>query len=285
MKRLILLTMLLGTRVLAQDDTPAELRKPRPAPPPKDRRLKELLSDVSITGKVTAAADEISLVVLSVGTDHGIQDGQQFVILRQGETIGRGAINRKDLKWSAGNLTSKKSPPKVGDDVSVGAIYSAEQRKAFLDYAFSFHPLKEEERTRIRGILASLDGDDITGREEASKELVREGGVARIALAAIDQAGLSGEARARIADVLKEIDKINQALQSDGLEHDLEFLAMVDDPRGYERLKRILAGVHPFSVAGVPEKRAGLSEYLCGWWAYSKDKVRWNPAADRYEEK
>ena len=69
-----------------------------------------------------------------------------------------------------------------------------------------------------------------------------------------------------------------------GLEHDVEFLARLKDPRAVDRLARILATVAPFSKEGLPAAGPDLAGRMHEWWAMSKDRVRWNAAADRYEE-
>jgi hypothetical protein len=253
--------------------------------PPPRRNLKHLFSPIQKRAVVSAVANEIGLVVISIGKDAGVAEGSEFELHRRDECVARIIVDRADRKWSAGKVTLRKSDPKVGDDVCSESPLTPEQGKALLEYAFAFRPLKDEDQARIAAVLVELESDEIAVRERASKELVRMGGPASVVLRSLDLAPMGVEARARVEDVLKEFDRYNRLIQSPGLERDLEFLAVVDDPRGYERLKRILSGVRPFSSAGFPEKTAELAQYMAGWWAYSKDRVRWNPRNDRFEER
>jgi hypothetical protein len=252
---------------------------------PPRRNLKELLSPTRKRAVVTALANEIGLVVISIGKDHGVVEADEFVLYRGGDFVAKIQINRADRKWSAGKITSKKTDPRVTDDVCSGSPYTDEQRKGLLEYAFSFRPLLDEDHSRVTAFLAELESDDIAARERATNELGKMGGSASAVLRSLDLVRMSAEARARVEDSLKELDRYNRMLQSPGLERDIEFLAVVDDARGYEGLKRILSGVGALSFAGFPEKGTGLSEYLMGWWAHSKNRVRWNLREDRFEEK
>jgi hypothetical protein len=251
----------------------------------KDRRLKDLLTSGKLRGKVTAVAEEIGLVVVSIGKDDGVREGDELSIGREGEFVGKAVVDRADRRWSAAKLGAKSSSPRVGDDVGSGGLFTEEQKKRFLEHALSFRPVTEDDRKAVRARVAELEDDDVAVREAASRELSRMGGPARAVLASLDLAALGAEVAARVRDVMREMDQVNRPLRSPGLERDVEYLALADDPRAHDRLKRILAKVRPFSAAGVPEKGPGLDEYLKGWWAYSKDKVRWDPEADRFEEK
>ncbi|HXX95326.1 MAG TPA: hypothetical protein VEN81_17010, partial [Planctomycetota bacterium] len=76
----------------------------------------------------------------------------------------------------------------------------------------------------------------------------------------------------------------DRLVRNAGLEHDVEFLARLRDPRAYDRLARILGGIAPFARDGFPPPGADLAPRMHEWWAVAKDRVRWNPEADRYEE-
>jgi hypothetical protein len=67
--------------------------------------------------KITAVANEIDLVVVSIGSDDGVVEGQIYSITRGGESVGSLKIDRVDRKWAAGRVTRKKSEPRVGDAV------------------------------------------------------------------------------------------------------------------------------------------------------------------------
>lgn len=66
-----------------------------------------------------------------------------------------------------------------------------------------------------------------------------------------------------------------------GLDHDVEFLSRLKDPRSIDRLGRILSQVAPFAKEGLP---AGpdLSSRMHDWWESAKDRVRWDAGADSY---
>jgi hypothetical protein len=262
----------------------APLAAAQESEPPR-RNLKELMSQRVKRGTVTAVANEIGLLVISIGEDDGVAEGAEFEIIRKDESVASIVVNRRDHKWSAGKVVQKKTEPRVGDVVCSGSRFTDEQRKSLLDHAFSFRPLKDEDYARVRAVLADLESDDIAVREKSVKVLGMLEGPASSVLRSLDPANLGAEVRARVQDALKELDRFNRMVQSPGLESDIEFLAVIDDPRGYERLKSILSGVRPFSVAGFPEKGAGLAEYLTGWWAYSKGRVRWNARDDRFEDR
>jgi len=68
-------------------------------------------------GKVTATADEAGLVLISLGMDDGARPGDEFEVLRSGETMARIVIERADRQWAAGKIVEKKRDPKVTDDV------------------------------------------------------------------------------------------------------------------------------------------------------------------------
>jgi hypothetical protein len=69
-----------------------------------------------------------------------------------------------------------------------------------------------------------------------------------------------------------------------GLEHDVEFLSRLTDPRAYDRLARILSGVAPFNREGLPPAGPELAARMHEWWASAKDRVRWDAGLDSYLE-
>jgi hypothetical protein len=76
----------------------------------------------------------------------------------------------------------------------------------------------------------------------------------------------------------------DRLVRNAGLEHDVEFLSRLRDPRAYDRLGRILGSIAPFAKDGIPAPGPDLGPRMHEWWAGAKDRVRWNAAADRYEE-
>jgi len=71
-----------------------------------------------LEAKVTAVAPEIGLVVISMGKDDGLLEGDEFTVDRGGEFVAKIVLDRSDRKWSAGKTVLKKGDPRVGDDVS-----------------------------------------------------------------------------------------------------------------------------------------------------------------------
>ena len=72
----------------------------------------------ALEGKVTAVANEIGLVVISIGKDDGVIEGDEFTIYRGGDFVAKIVVDRSDRKWSAGKVVLKKTDPRVADDVS-----------------------------------------------------------------------------------------------------------------------------------------------------------------------
>ena len=72
----------------------------------------------ALEGKVTAVANEIGLVVISIGKDDGVLEGDEFTVYRGGDFVAKVVIDRADRKWSAGKVVLKKTDPRVADDVS-----------------------------------------------------------------------------------------------------------------------------------------------------------------------
>jgi predicted RNase H-like nuclease (RuvC/YqgF family) len=71
-----------------------------------------------LEAKVTEVANEIGLVVISIGKDDGVLEGDEFTIYRGGDFVAKIVISRSDRKWSSGNVVLKKADPRVADDAS-----------------------------------------------------------------------------------------------------------------------------------------------------------------------
>ena len=71
-----------------------------------------------LEGKVTAVANEIGLVVISIGKDAGVLEGDEFTIFRGGDFVAKVVIDRADRSWAAGKVVLKKTDPRVADDAS-----------------------------------------------------------------------------------------------------------------------------------------------------------------------
>ncbi len=65
------------------------------------------------------------MVVISIGKDDGVLEGNEFTIYRGGSFIAKITINKVDRKWAAGRVTLKKEAPRVGDDASNHIFQSA----------------------------------------------------------------------------------------------------------------------------------------------------------------
>jgi antitoxin (DNA-binding transcriptional repressor) of toxin-antitoxin stability system len=101
-----------------------------------------------LQGKVSAVAVEIGLVVLSLGTEDGVREGEEFTVYRDGDFVAKIGVDRADRKWSAGKITLKKSDPRVGDDVSNHLLVSTR-------VAAASAPLKSAEA--LRDLRRELD--------------------------------------------------------------------------------------------------------------------------------
>jgi hypothetical protein len=78
----------------------------------------------ALEGRVTAVANEIGLVVLSIGSDDGVKEGDEFAVLRSGDFVAKIKIDRTDRKWCAGKVVLKKDDPRVMDTVSNHLVVS-----------------------------------------------------------------------------------------------------------------------------------------------------------------
>lgn len=72
----------------------------------------------ALEGKVTACDDSIGMVVISIGRNDGVLEGNEFTIYRGGSFVAKITINKVDAKWAAGRVTLKKEAPRVSDDAS-----------------------------------------------------------------------------------------------------------------------------------------------------------------------
>jgi len=78
-----------------------------------------------LEGKVTAVANEIGLVVISIGRDDGVLENDEFTVYRGGDFVAKIVVDKADRKWSAGKVVLKKTDPRVADDVSNHIFVSA----------------------------------------------------------------------------------------------------------------------------------------------------------------
>ncbi len=81
----------------------------------------------TLEAKVTAIANEIGLVVISIGKDDGVLEGDEFTVFRGGDFVAKVKIDRADRRWSAGKVVLKKMDPRVADDASNHIYVAAPQ--------------------------------------------------------------------------------------------------------------------------------------------------------------
>jgi archaellum component FlaC len=73
----------------------------------------------ALSGQVTAVASELDLVVISIGRDAGVNEGDEFTIYRGNSFVGKIAVDRVDRAWASGRITLKgKEDPRIGDQAS-----------------------------------------------------------------------------------------------------------------------------------------------------------------------
>jgi beta-lactamase regulating signal transducer with metallopeptidase domain len=71
-----------------------------------------------LRGKVTGVNLETGTVMISIGTDQGVVQGQEFTVYRDGNFVAKIVIDRADLAESAGKIVLRKEVPRVGDEAS-----------------------------------------------------------------------------------------------------------------------------------------------------------------------
>jgi len=70
-----------------------------------------------LQAKIIAVEDEIHLVTLSVGEEAGVRIGDEFLILRGEERIGRAVVDRVDRTGSTAKVLDATKEPRVADTV------------------------------------------------------------------------------------------------------------------------------------------------------------------------
>jgi hypothetical protein len=132
----------------------------------------------AIEAKVTAVASEIGLVVLSVGTDDGVSENDEFTIRRGGEFVAKVVIDRADRKWSAGKVVSGKSDSRVGDVASslasgssrAPAALSEKSVDALRDVRKELDEVRRQVRALSDQLLPAWSREGVA-TEEASEDL------------------------------------------------------------------------------------------------------------------
>lgn len=243
------------------------------------------LADLPVRrAQVVGTSGESGYLMISAGQTSQVHEGDEFAICRKGVFIARVVVTRvADLQADC-EVAFREGEPRLGDDVFESVPIPPAERKAALDYLFSFHAGGEEkDRAALEAALEALGSADAGVRKKAQKDLLQLGAPARRLLEHRPVAGLSPEVQASLKEVRDRWAELEDLLGGPGVERDLEYLSMVEDPRAYERLKRILSAVRPFSKDGFPERGSGLAPALRVWWEGAREKLTWNAEADQYE--
>ena len=132
---------------------------------------------VSLDAKVTAVANEIGLVVLSVGKDDGVREGDEFIVSRSGDFVTKAVIDRVDRKWSAGKVVQKKSDPRVGDDAS-SRVSAPESPETIRGIRKELDDVRRQVRELSDRLLPAWKEHGLA-LEEASEDLRAHLGIAR----------------------------------------------------------------------------------------------------------
>lgn len=78
-----------------------------------------------LEGKVTAVSDQFKLVIINIGKDQGVLEGDEFTVYRGAQFIAKIQIERVDRAWAAGRVVVQKGDtPKVADSVSNDILIS-----------------------------------------------------------------------------------------------------------------------------------------------------------------
>lgn len=246
--------------------------------------LQMLAARKPVWGAVLSIDVPAGRISASIGRTDVTAPDQEFVIYRQTERgyvkIGAVVFDALEDSLSHGPVESPALNPRVGDFVVPAEFLNHAEKEALLAYVFSFRPVTGKDRSRILSLLNTLGSDT-----EAGRKLAAMGGVAAVVLDGLVTEGHDTFLLANGARALSEGAPVGRLVRGSELERNVEFLARLDDPRAYPRLKRILAAVQPLSREGVPPAGPKLAERLHAWWAEAKHRVRWSPEADRYEDR
>jgi len=77
-----------------------------------------------LEGKVTAVSAQFKLVVINIGKEQGVLEGDEFTIYRGGSFVAKIQVERVDRSWAAGRIVLQKDDPKVADSVSNDILVS-----------------------------------------------------------------------------------------------------------------------------------------------------------------
>jgi hypothetical protein len=236
--------------------------RPDPAAAPAAEPSEPILeSDEPLWGAVVAVDPAEGRVAVSAGANDRVLPGQRITLYRRGgaaeSEVGTLVIDRVEETWASGLLTDRRANPRAGDFFVTGRLLTPEERAELLDYLFTCRPVPSAE---FRALLA---------RPPDAARLLAFGAPLRIFL---ETEGADLATQVRVREALAPADELDRRVRLAGLDHDVEFLSRLRDPRARARLRAILPA--------APEGPA-----LHAWWAVSKDRFRWDPMGDRYERR
>lgn len=87
-------------------------------------RVDELGPRKKLEGKVTAVSAQFKLVIINIGKDQGVLEGDEFTIYRGANFVAKIQIERVDRAWAAGRVVSQKDDARVADSVSNDILIS-----------------------------------------------------------------------------------------------------------------------------------------------------------------
>jgi len=175
-------------------------------------------------------------------------------------------------------MTDRAPFARFVEELEGGLAECERERAGAMEHLMSFRAVSPEDRRRVSKLVELFSEPNLEVRDEAALELKRMGGVARVVLEKFETERRCPETQARIAEVLR-----SPRWWRVGLEREIPFLLGTSDPRARERLRRIVSNVRPFVHDGFPGLDA--EAYLRGWWAYSRNRLVWDPEADRFRER
>jgi hypothetical protein len=168
----------------------------------------------ALSGTVTAVAGDLGMVVISLGRDAGVREGDEFTVFRGNMFVGKIAVDRVDRAWSSGRLVLKgKEEPRVGDGVSRNALagpHGMQDPRHGPPPDPELHKIQveaqelEHQAHQIAGKLRKAPADDAKAREELKGLLVNT---------VVKLFDLREKARAREVEMLrKRLDELTQML-------------------------------------------------------------------------
>jgi hypothetical protein len=159
----------------------------------------------ALAGQVTAVARELDLVVISIGRDAGVYEGDEFTIYRGGEFVGKIAVDRVHRAWASGRIVLKgKAEPRIGDQASNNVLAvpgkgGQQEPSAAPPQPFRMGPRRWALQGQVTAVAKDLDlvvlsiGRD-AGVSEGDEFTISRGNemVCKVAIDRVDRAWASG---------------------------------------------------------------------------------------------